>query len=81
MNEMKIHVQFFAHLSERFGAAQTLCLEAGASTADLLDLLCSMKPETSALLAVCRIATDERILSSGETLPSHVCVFPPMSGG
>jgi len=77
----EIQVQFFAHLAEKFGEHRTVLLKPGSSTIDLMDLLSAMRPDVSGLLAVCRVATDERILSSGEALPHRVCVFPPMSGG
>lgn len=79
MNE--IHVQFFAHLAEAFGSSRIFSLRQDAGTTDLFEALRAIKPETSRLLSVCRIATDERILADGETLPSSVCIFPPMSGG
>jgi molybdopterin converting factor small subunit len=81
MNAMQIRVQFFAHLTEKFGEFDTFLLSPGATATQLLDLLRKRQPEASALLSVCRIATDERILSDGDALPSQVCVFPPMSGG
>lgn len=77
----EVRVEFYAHLSEKFGSTRTVSLKTNANAMDLLDLLRSLKPEAAGLLAVCRIATDERILNSGEILPARVCVFPPMSGG
>lgn len=78
---MEIRIQFFASLRDAFGEWLDLSVKEGASAADVLTALADLNPQVASLLGVSCCATDDRVLGKGETVPTTICVFPPMSGG
>ena len=83
MSTKQITVHSFAQLKDYFAPRQELQLPAGAGIPDLLKHLEQQAPESSLLLANCRLATEEEMIDQDYPLhhAAHIYLYPPSSGG
>jgi sulfur-carrier protein len=83
---MKLRVQYFARLRERFGVAEEVVEFAGATAGELVAQLQSRGGVWAEELAggrAFRVAVNQDIVALDAALPAQaeVAIFPPVTGG
>lgn len=83
MEQQTIKVVCFAGLRKYFGSEAEVRLKTEATFQNILEELAKLNPEAKEVLESCRIAVDEKFVSTDSPLNSVTTVFliPPSSGG